>query len=81
MMMSSRLQRERGAAVVRRDADRVGVEQPAAAHEDRDLVLLVEEVEQPLVLAIDDLERALERGVVVEADLAADVDAELPGAS
>ena len=53
------------------------VEQLAAAHEDRDLVLLVEEVEQALVLAVDDLQRTLERGVVVERDVAGDFDAEL----
>src|SRR5262249_50315465 len=47
--------------------------------EDGDLVLLLEEVEEAFVLAVDDLQRALEGGVVVETDVAADLDAEFLG--
>src|SRR5262249_3238269 len=74
-----RLEAEGGAAVVRGDADGGGGQQAAATHEDRDLVLLLEEVEETLVLAVDDLQRALEGGVVVETDVAADLAAEFLG--
>ena len=70
------LDTERRASVFRSDANGVVVEQLAAAQEDRNLVLLVEEIEQALVLSVDDLERAIESAVVVEVDVALDVDAE-----
>src|SRR6478735_4348482 len=66
---------ERGAAVLRGDADGVIVDQLASANEHGNLVFLVEKIEEALVLPLDDLERPRERAIVIELDIALDIDA------
>src|SRR5665811_462964 len=68
---------ERFIVVIWRYLNRLVVEHLSATHKNRNLVLLVEEVSQPSILAVDHTDRALKRSLVVECRFTLEVDTEL----